>query len=115
MNYWYVWPIGLALWIALGWIAFSYFERKALKKTAGPNQITLSMFCYTVASKFPLSILWVGLHVGMLIGGLGVHFLWHWCPPGSFSTGEIFTLPPGCDPKFLVNCQFLTLNNVSGG
>ena len=24
---------------------------------------------------------------GLFIGGLGVHFFWHWCPPGSISAG----------------------------
>lgn len=89
MNYWYVWPIGLVLWIALGWALFYFFESRAMRADHRPDQITLSMFCYTVATKFPLSILWVGLHVGMMIGGLGVHFLAHWCPPGSVSTGAL--------------------------
>jgi hypothetical protein len=87
MNYWLVWPIGITIWVALGWAAFAYFEAKALRHDARNDQITLSMFCYTIGSKFPLSILLAGLFIGLFIGALGVHFLWHWCPSGSISAG----------------------------
>jgi hypothetical protein len=87
MNYWYVWPIGIVVWSILGWGAFAYFEANALKHNARKDQITLSFFLYTIGSKFPLSILMAGLMIGMLIGGLGVHVLWHYCPPGSVSGG----------------------------
>jgi hypothetical protein len=87
MNYWFVWPVGIAVWLIVGWSLFAYFEAKALRPQHTPNQVTLSFFVYTVASKFPLSILLAGLMVGLFIGGLGVHFLWHWCPPGSISAG----------------------------
>ena len=86
MNYWYVWPIGIAVWSLLGWFAFGYFEHKALQANAGKNQITLSFFLYTLSRWQPL-ILIVGLVVGAFIGGLGVHVLWHWCPPGSVTSG----------------------------
>ena len=33
-----------------------------------------------------------GASVGMLAGGLATHFFWHWCPPGSISTGML-TVP----------------------
>jgi len=87
MNYWLVWPVGIVIWLALGWAVFTYFEAKALRHDARKDQITLSMFCYTIGSKFPLSILLAGLFIGFFIGALGVHFLWHWCPPGSISAG----------------------------
>lgn len=87
MNYWYVWPIGIVLWLALGWLEFGYFESKALSAKAGPNQITLSMFVYTVGSKFPLSLLLGGMMIGLFFGILFTHFEWHWCPPGSVSAG----------------------------
>lgn len=87
MNYWFVWPIGIAIWFALGWSAFAWFESRALAHGARKDQITLSMFCYTVGSKFPLSILLAGLVIGGFVVGLGVHFFWHWCPPGSVSAG----------------------------
>lgn len=86
MNYWYVWPIGIAIWLAVGWIDFAIFEKHGLAPTR-PNQITLSLFCYTVAAKFPLAIFWAGLMIGLFFGTLSTHFLWHWCPPGSISAG----------------------------
>ena len=75
---WIYWPAALAL-IAL--VLFAIPEYIAIKrKTAGP---TFSLFMWTMATKFPLwTFLW-----GMLVGGLAVHFLWHWCPPGSISAG----------------------------
>lgn len=86
MSYWIVWPVGIALWLALGWAEFAYLEKRGLFPTR-KNQITLSMFCYTVASKFPLSVFWAGLMIGEFLGTLSTHFLWHWCPPGSLSAG----------------------------
>lgn len=53
--------------------AFKYPER----------QNTLSRTIYDLGSKWPLSI----FIMGMFAGGLAVHFFWHWCPPGSVSTG----------------------------
>jgi hypothetical protein len=87
MSYWIVWPVGIALWLALGWAAFAWFESRALKHGARKDQITLSMFVYTIGSKFPLSIFLLGLMVGLFWGGLAVHFYFHWCPPGSISGG----------------------------
>lgn len=87
MSYWLVWPIGIVIWVALGWAAFAWFESRALAHGARKDQITLSMFVYTVGAKFPLSILLAGLIIGIFIGALGVHFYWHWCPPGSLSAG----------------------------
>lgn len=87
MSYWLVWPIGITIWLILGWSAFAYFEAKALNHAANKDQITLSFFLYTIGSKFPLSILVAGLLIGFFVGGLGVHVLWHYCPPGSVSGG----------------------------
>lgn len=87
MSYWLVWPLGIALWLALGWIAFAWFESRALAHDARKDQITLSFFLYTIGSKFPLSILLVGFLVGLFFGILGTHVLWHYCPPGSISGG----------------------------
>ena len=86
-NYWYVWPIGITIWLIAGWGAFAYFEAKALNHPVNKDQITLSMFLYTIGSKFPLSIFLVGLLLGLFIGGLSVQILWHWSPPGSISGG----------------------------
>ena len=87
MNYWIVWPLGVVLWLGVGWYEFSVFESRALAANARKDQITLSMFCFTIASKFPLSIFWAGLMIGLFFGTLSTHFLWHWCPPGSISAG----------------------------
>lgn len=95
MSYWYVWPIGITIWLILGWAAFAYFEAKALNHNARKDQITLSYFCYTIGSKFPLSILLAGIMIGGFFIGLGVHVLWHYCPPGSISTGMLPMLLQG--------------------
>jgi hypothetical protein len=87
MNYWYVWPIGIVLWLALGWCEFGVIEGRALSAKAGPKQITLSMFIYTVATKFPLAAIIGASAVAFFFGILYTHFFWHWCPPGSVSTG----------------------------
>lgn len=87
MSYWLVWPTGIVVWLAAGWGVFAYFEAKALQHDARKDQITLSMFLYTIGSKFPLSILMAGMAIGFFCGVLGTHLLWHWCPPGSISGG----------------------------
>lgn len=89
MNEWIVWPVGLFLYSAAGWVLFAFFERYGMNHPKNKDAITLSMFCYTVGSKFPLSILASGVIIGSFLGGLGVHFFWHWCPPGSVSTGML--------------------------
>ena len=87
MNHWIIWPVGIAVWLALGWIGFGFFEARALRHGARKDEITLSMFLYTIGSKFPLSILVAGMLIGSFFGGLGVHVLWHFCPPGSIPAG----------------------------
>ena len=47
------------------------------------RQNTLSRWIYDLGRKWPLSI----FIMGMFVGGLAVHFFWHWCPPGSLSLG----------------------------
>lgn len=86
MSYWILWPLGIVAWLALGWWEFGLLERNGLKPTR-PNQITLSMWCYTIISKFPLSLFLGGLIVGLFWGILMTHLAWHWCPPGSVSAG----------------------------
>lgn len=87
MNYWYIWPVGISIWLAAGWAVFAVFESRALKHDARKDQVTLSFFLYTIGSKFPLSIGLAGLLMGLFLGILGTHLLWHWCPAGSLSTG----------------------------
>ncbi len=61
---WYTVSIGL----------FALFEEFALKHP--DRQWTLSRTMAWVGAKWPLSI----FLLGMLFGGLGVHFYWHFCP-----------------------------------
>jgi uncharacterized membrane protein len=87
-NYWIVWPVGIVLWVLLGWTEFGYLESRALsKKKTDPNQITLSMFIYTISTKFPFAMAFGFMMLGMFIATLMTHFYWHWCPPGSISAG----------------------------
>ncbi len=60
-------------------ISFAIIEGIALKRGA----TTLSLFTYRVTAAFPLMI----FLLGMLAGGLAVHFWWHFCPAGSISGG----------------------------
>ena len=60
---------------------FAYFEARAFKHPDRQN--TLSRWIFNLGSNWPLSI-WL---MGMLAGGLAVHFFWHWCPAGSISAG----------------------------
>ncbi len=62
---------------------FAVFEAIAFRHGSRTN--TLSHAVYTVGAKWPLSI----FLMGNFVGGLAVHFFWHWCPPGSVSTGML--------------------------
>lgn len=76
------WIIGLVLFLA--W--FGYWETKALmspRPDTSKTNWTLSYFVYTIGAHFPLSIFLMGL----IVGGLAVHFYWHWCPAGSIQGG----------------------------
>jgi hypothetical protein len=67
------------LWITLPVVAFIVLETIAIKR----GKPTLSFEVYSLGKNFPLAIALLGL----LLGGLLVHFFWHWCPPGSQSMG----------------------------
>jgi hypothetical protein len=66
------WIIGSVAALAF----FAYFEARALRHADRQN--TLSRWVYDMGRTWPLSI-WL---MGMLCGGLAVHFFWHWCPDG---------------------------------
>jgi hypothetical protein len=87
ISYWYFWPSAIVIWVLVGWAVFAVFEARALSHDARKDQISLSMFCYTIGSKFPLSIALLGVLIGLFFGILFTHLLWHWCPPGSISAG----------------------------
>jgi hypothetical protein len=64
------------MWIVLAFlvlVGFALLEAFALDH---PNrQWTLSRFMATLGANFPLTlVLW-----GMFVGGLSVHFFWHFC------------------------------------
>ncbi len=88
-----MWLVGLVGAIAF----FTVVEGYAFRHPDRQN--TLSRTVYDIGSKFPLSI-WI---MGVFAGGLAVHFFWHWCPPGSISTGQLFLLERGLQ-------QFATFN-----
>lgn len=86
LDYWYVWPIGIALWLGLGWLEFGYFEAKAIS-SSDPRKPTLSYFVYYVSTKFPLAAVFGAALIASFFSVLATHFFWHWCPQGSFSFG----------------------------
>jgi hypothetical protein len=67
-------------WIAgsiIAFLFFCFFEWRAFRHPDRQN--TLSRWVYSMGSAFPLSI----FLMGFVIGGLAVHFFYHWCPAGS--------------------------------
>lgn len=71
------WIIGLVAAITF----FVVFEARAFRHPDRQN--TLSRWIYNLGSTWPLSI----FIMGMIVGGLAVHFFWHWCPALSLGTG----------------------------
>jgi hypothetical protein len=67
-----LWTLINAAWVA----AFAVFEYRALRHPENKNRVTLSRYVWTIGQNFPLSI-WF---MGVVAGGLAVHFFWHWCP-----------------------------------
>lgn len=66
--FWACWLVGIAL-------TFAVPEYLAL---SGHGGTTLSSFMWQTTLSWPLwEFIW-----GLLIGGLAVHFWWHWNPPG---------------------------------
>ena len=80
MNLWWYWPLALAF---LAIVLFAIPEYIALRKKDDKTTPTFSFWMYTMGRKWPL---WIFIW-GVLVGGLAVHFLWHWCPPGSTNVG----------------------------
>jgi hypothetical protein len=72
-------PIYWTIWIVLLALSFAALETWAIM-TAGT---TLSRYIYEISHAWPLFI-WFA---GVLVGGLAVHFFWHWSPPGSENGG----------------------------
>lgn len=69
-------------WAALNiaWVlGFAVLEFSAIRS----QSLTLSRFVYDLNVQWPIS----SFLFGLVIGGLAVHFYWHWNPPGSNSIG----------------------------
>ena len=71
-------------WIWLGWllaiaVSFAVIEGVAIAH----GKTTLSRFTVTCTAAFP-PLIWT---IGVICGGLAVHFWWHWCPVGLPSQG----------------------------
>jgi hypothetical protein len=69
MNWYWVWTS----WLLFLIVSFAALEGYAISKTDG---VTLSQFTAEVSAAWPL-MPWV---LGVLAGGLAVHFFWHWQP-----------------------------------
>ena len=65
----WVWPAWLLFLVA----SFAVFEGIALAYKG----LTLSMFTWHLSEEWP-PLIWL---CGVLVGGLAVHFWWHWSPP----------------------------------
>lgn len=88
VNFWYLWPIGIVLWVGLGFVEFGVVEKRGLKSRQGDTtHPTLSFFIFYITTKFPLAAILGAFVTGGIMWGLAVHFWWHWCPPGSISAG----------------------------
>ena len=64
-------------WVWVGWLlvivaSFAAFEGYALHT----GRTTLSRFTWTISQKWPP----MPFVLGLIAGGLAVHFWWHWCP-----------------------------------
>ena len=85
MSDWIIWPVGIALWLALGIALFIWREVPGLRGKKG--HVTLSRWIYTVSTKFPLFVAWLYMNIGLVLGSLTTHFYWHWCPALTPLTG----------------------------
>ena len=69
--YWFLWLLGIV-------VTFAVPETYALVR----GGTTFSAFMWNTTEAWPLwEFVW-----GLLIGGLAVHFWWHWSPP---TTGQL--------------------------
>jgi hypothetical protein len=81
---------GVLVWLLWwAWVLVSVFGTFAIFETLAlqTGGLSLSMFTWQLGAKFPLAIFAFGLVIGLLVGGLAVHFYWHWLPPGAVSSG----------------------------
>lgn len=72
---WLIWGFGCA---GIAIVSFAIMEYRAFQK--GTHLNTLSRATWLLSQKFPLAIVAFTAVLFSLIGGLSVHFFWHWCP-----------------------------------
>ena len=61
-------------WLVAAAVSFAAIEGVAIAR----GKTTLSRLTVTCTAAFP-PLIWM---IGVLCGGLAVHFWWHWCPAG---------------------------------
>jgi len=88
------WFLALGAFFALGLVLFALAEKRGIAWEAragysSRSPVSLSYAIWYVGHHFPLSLVAGGLFLGLMIGGLSVHFVWNWCPPGSTSIGSV--------------------------
>ena len=80
-EFWGDLPWLIGLFGALAY--FTFFEVLGFVRPGKFN--TLSHAVYTLGAHWTLAI----FIMGMFVGGLAVHFWFHWCPAGSVSSGAL--------------------------
>jgi len=68
------------VWFVLCVVSFGVLEGLAIRSG---RFATLSRTVWNMQRAFPLT----SVLLALVLGGLLVHFFWHWCPPGSMSQG----------------------------
>jgi hypothetical protein len=84
MIYW-PWVVWGLVWIAIAIGGFAWLERRAFRR--GTRLATLSFAVWKLSETFPLAVYAFVAVLFALMGVLGAHFFWHWCPPGSVNVG----------------------------
>lgn len=69
------WAAFTAAWLAV----FAVLEWQAFRT----NTLTLSHWVHDLNTEWPI----LTFIVGAVVGGLAVHFYWHWMPAGAKSVG----------------------------
>ena len=73
------WIILWTAWLLFFVASFAVFETWAMS-TGGTS---LSLFTWQISQAWP-PLIWL---LGVVAGGLAVHFWWHWSPPNDGSLG----------------------------
>lgn len=68
-----MWDLVWTSWVVAILVSFAIFETLALKR---PNGKTLSRYTWEASKAWPP----LPFILGLIVGGLAVHFWWPWCP-----------------------------------